>query len=58
MFENGQFTQLLTMARCMNQKKVSSTLNWSGEKSQGEKTVPHYGNSDGTAGDIAGEARL
>ena len=58
MFENGQFTQLLTMARCMNQRKVSSTLNWSGGKSQGEKTVPHYGNSDGTASDIAGEARL
>lgn len=30
--EQGQFTQTLTMARCLNQQQVTSTLNWSGQK--------------------------
>ena len=55
--ENGQFTQMLTMARCMNQKKVSATLSWAGEKSNNDNPVSFNGTSDGTAGDIAGEAR-
>ena len=32
-FDQGQFTQTLTMARCNNQKKVSANLKWSGSKS-------------------------
>ncbi len=32
-FDQGQFTQTLTMARCNNQKKVSANLKWSGAKS-------------------------
>ena len=55
--ENGQFTQMLTMARCMNQKKVSATLSWAGEKSNDYNPVSFNGTSDGTAGDIAGETR-
>ena len=37
-FDQGQFTQTLTMARCNNQRKVTAKLKWSGSKSN--ETTP------------------
>ena len=44
-FDNGQFTQNLTMARCLNQQKVSSTLNWRGTNTN-DATKPAEGSSE------------
>lgn len=38
-FENGQFTQNLTMARCNNQRRVTSTLNWAGANKDKTKSI-------------------
>ena len=37
--ENGQFTQNLTMARCNNQRRVTSTLNWAGANKDKTKSI-------------------
>jgi len=58
MFENGQFTQRLTMARCNNQRKVSGRLSKAGIETDGDTTKSFTDYKSGTAGDIAGEASI
>jgi hypothetical protein len=69
MFENGQFTQRLTMARCNNQRSVSKQLLTAGIETDGKDTSKRFIDYDpkpwtgtntkpGTAGDIAGETAI
>ena len=58
MFENGQFTQRLTMARCNNQRKVSGRLAKAGVETDGDTSKRFINFNPDNYQDISGEAAI